>query len=300
MNVLVVGGTGMIGGHTALYLCSIGFKVTISGRHQPEVPLLAKLPFIRGDYTKDEITKEQLADFDVVIFAAGSDIRHIPDNEDGDEHFLRVNGTIVPAFARLARDAGVKQFIHLGSFYYHVASEKVKTSAYVRSRKMAADGVVTLATPEFSACSLDAPFVVGTVPGMQSSIFIAMTRYAQGTLGIPPYAPPGGAGFISAQSLSEAIAGAIENSGKVSGKALVFGDENLTFEAYFGMFFHALGLNTKVVASGEDHPLLPEATRYAGNVMASVETTPDVYDLLGRYRRDDIYRAIQEIVTQYK
>ncbi len=46
MKVLVVGGTGLIGGHAALYLAGKGHDVTLMARSAPSVPALARLPFI--------------------------------------------------------------------------------------------------------------------------------------------------------------------------------------------------------------------------------------------------------------
>ena len=49
MKALVVGGTGLLGGHAALYLKERGFDVTIAARSAPKAPLLAALPFIELD-----------------------------------------------------------------------------------------------------------------------------------------------------------------------------------------------------------------------------------------------------------
>ncbi len=47
MNVLVVGGSGLIGGDAALYLKSHGHNVTIMARNKPTAPALAALPFLQ-------------------------------------------------------------------------------------------------------------------------------------------------------------------------------------------------------------------------------------------------------------
>ncbi|KAI8665424.1 hypothetical protein LRP88_04072 [Fusarium phalaenopsidis] len=298
MKILVVGGTGMIGGHAALHLRSLGHDVAIAGRHHPPsgIPDLAQLEFVKGDFTAGDFGIDQLSKFEAVVFSAGSDIRHVPENTDADQHYLHVNGILIPDFARLAKSAGVRHFIHVGSFYYHVAPELVDSVPYVRSRKLAADGVVAQASPTFYACSLDAPFVVGTVPGMKVPMFDAYIRYAKGELPIPPSAPPGGTNFISAQSLSEAIAGALANGPSVSGKAIVVGDENLTFAAYFELFFKAVGKETQLPVLDQDHPLLPRATLFTGTKTVSYEPVKEEWEALGSYRRNDIHNAIVEIV----
>lgn len=298
MKVLVVGGAGMIGGHAALHLQSLGHDVTISGRNPPQATTpLARLPYLRGDYVNNTFTKDQLVAFDAVVFAAGADIRHIPEGADYGDFTLKANGEAVPAFAKLAKEAGVKRFVHVGSFYPHVAPELMEKDKYIRSRKLAADGVNALADKNFVTCSLDAPFVVGTVPGMSLPMFEAYTAYAEGKLGMPAFGPAGGTNFISCQSLSEAIAGALLRM--ESGKAYLVGDENLPFATYFGMFFKAAGNNVDVPSKEENHPMLPDNAIFTGRGnFVRYEPDPASVALLG-YRRNDIQRAVNEIVAQF-
>ncbi|KAE8404892.1 hypothetical protein BDV37DRAFT_246519 [Aspergillus pseudonomiae] len=296
MRVLVIGGTGTIGGHAALHLQSLGHDVSIAGRRPPpETTALVRLPYIQGDFVRDTFTTDQLTDFDAVVFAAGHDIRHTPPGENFDEHVLHVNGEAVPRFARLARDAGVKRFVYIGSFYPHIAEASIDSNAYVRSRKLATDGILGLAGEEFIACALEAPFVVGIVPGMSTPVFEAYIRYAKGELGIPFFGPRGGSNFMSTQSLSEAIAGALVHG--EPGKAYLLGDENLSFASYFQIFFDAVGNSMTLPSLDQEHPLLPDAVIYSGRGnMVSYEPDPADVERLG-YRRHDVSRAVGEIVS---
>lgn len=130
MKVLIVGGTGMIGGTTTLHLRSLGHEVTITDRKPsppPDVPALAKLAYIQGDYLKLEkrFSTRTLGAFDAIVFSAGTDGRHIPPEQQAevDKYYLYSNGEVVPAFACLARDAGVQVFVNIGSYTHHVAPE---------------------------------------------------------------------------------------------------------------------------------------------------------------------------------
>lgn len=299
MRILIIGGTGLVGGHAALRLKSEGHQVVIAGRNAPPstVPDLSGLDFIQGDFAAGGFDAATLAGFDAIVFAAGSDIRHVPAGRDPDEHFLHTNGTVVPEFARLAKSAGVQHFIHIGSFYPHIAPELVESVPYVRSRKLAADGVIALSSGTFRACSLDAPFVVGFVSGMQSPMFEAYIKYAKGELPIPPFAPMGGTNFISTQAISTAISVALANS--LGGKALVLGEENFSFKEYFEMFFRAVGNETDLPVLDQDHPLMPRATLYTGTRMVSYEDPEDVEAALGQYNQNSIYRTIQDIVQNH-
>ncbi|KAF7594631.1 hypothetical protein BBP40_008721 [Aspergillus hancockii] len=277
MQILVVGGTGMVGGHAALHLSSLGHN------------------FLKGDYVERSFTREDLTEFEAIVFAAGHDVRHSPQGTEFDQHVLHVNGEAVPRFARLARDAGVRRFIHIGSYYPHVAPELVNTSAYVRSRKLATGGIFALAEEDFLVSSLDAPFIVGAVPGMRSPMFEAYIQYALGKIDIPPFGPSGGSNFISTQSLSEAIAGAMERG--ESPKAYLLGDEDLTFASYFELFFRVVGNPAEIPSLDTEHPLLPDSAIYTsrGKVVSYEPDSGDVARL--GYRRHDVERAVKEVVA---
>ena len=299
MNVLVVGGTGLIGGDAALLLGSRGHNVTISARHPaPEGTGMATLPFLTCDYLADGLPRATLARFEALVFAAGNDIRHAPRGFDDATHWDRVNSEGVPRFFACVRDAGVRHAINVGSFYPQAAPRLVDTVPYVRSRKRADDGVRALAAEDFRVMSVNAPWIVGALPGLTVGFFDALMRYAEGRLVPgPPFAPAGGVNFMSARSLSEAIAGALERGR--SGSAYLLGDENLSFREFFGVFFRAAGRDVPPVRNDE-HPLLPDATLYFGRGN-TLHYEPDAAEtaLLG-YRRRDVARSLEEVVGQYR
>jgi dihydroflavonol-4-reductase len=300
MNVLSVGGTGLIGGHAALFLQAQGNDVTLAARKPAAAEsALSRLEFLPRDYVAGDFTKADLARFDAVVFAAGNDIRHIPPGGDIDAHWQQANVEAIPRFFALAREAGVRKAVLVGSFYPQVAPQLIQTSPYVRSRHRADEGTRALATATFGTCSVNAPFVVGSVPGLRTEMFEVYTRYAEGRLGpLPVFGPAGGSNFISTQSLSEAIWGALRHG--EPGKAYLVGDENLSFADYFRAFFRAAGRDTAVPALDQEHPLLPDIAIYTGrgNVVA-YEPDPADAALLG-YRRGDIQRTIDEVVAQYR
>ncbi len=297
MRVLVVGGTGMIGGHAALHLRKQGHDVTIAGRN-PAQPAssLASLPYVRCDYVASP-GETPLTGYDALVFAAGNDIRHLPPGTRADAHWDRANAQAVPAFFAAAKAAGVRHAVQVGSFYPQAMPNLVASNSYVASRKAACEGARALHSENFRVVSVNAPFVVGHVPGLLIPMFKAYTQYAQGQLPIPAFAPPGGVNFISTQSLSEAIEGALLRG--VNGHAYLVGDENLSFAGYFGMFFTHAG-TAPPLAQDQEHPLLPDAAIYFGRGN-SLFYQPDADEtaLLG-YRRNDIKAAIGDIVTAYR
>lgn len=299
MKILVVGGAGMIGGHAALHLQGQGNQVAIAGRNPP-VPgtPLGELQFLRCDYTAADPPRAQLAQFDALVFAAGNDIRHVPAGTDPAAHWQRANVEAVPRFFAAAREAGVRHAVHIGSFYPQAMPALVESNPYVRSRKLADDGARALATAQFRVLSVNAPFVVGNVPGLVVGMFKAYTDYALGRFApMPEFAPPGGVNFISTLSLSEAVHGALLRGD--SGKAYLVGDQNLSFQDFFGAFFRAAGRPPPPVLD-QEHPMLPDAAIYFGRGN-TLYYEPDAAEakLLG-YRRGDVLRTIGEAVAQYR
>ncbi len=300
MKVLVVGGTGALGGHAALHLAAKGHQVTITGRGagaNPATPL-ADLGYMRGDFVQGDFTVERLRGFDWVVFAAGNDPRHVPPDEDFGAWLRRANHVALPAFFATARDAGVSRAVQLGSFYAQAAPDLVAGNVYIQSRKAACEGARAEGRPGFDVISVNAPFMVGTVPGLPSAIFDPYVQWAKGLIPIPVYAPTGGTNFMSFESLSEAIAAALEHG--EPGRAYLVGDENLTFAQYFQLFFDAVGRgDVHVAAIDQELPLLPDVAipQGRGNFIAY---EPDAGEtaLLG-YRRHDITNAVRDIVSQF-
>ena len=298
MKILVVGGTGLLGGHAALHLQSQGHQVTIAARKPaPATTAMAQLPFIAMDYVAGTVTQDDLTGFDALVFAAGNDIRHVPLEADAAAHWLYANGEALPKFFALARTAGIRKAVLIGSFYPQIDIKLTESDPYVRSRHMACVGARALAAPGFEVCSLNAPFMVGSVPGLPSPIFEAYTAYAKGQMGdMPVFGPTGGTNFMSVRSLSEAIAGALENG--QSGEAYLVGDENISFADFFGLFFKAVGSSTVVPEKDQNHPLMPDEVIYAGRpTPVSYQPTADAQQRLN-YRRNDVEHAIREAVAQ--
>jgi dihydroflavonol-4-reductase len=298
MKIIVVGGAGMIGGRAALHLKAKGHEVTIAGRNASAAGTpLGDLPFERIDYVAMDFDRATLAGFDALVFAAGNDVRHQP-QDVGDDYWHEANSIGVPRFFEAAKAAGIKRAVNVGSFYPQAAPKLVANNAYVRSRKASDEGVAALAGGNFVAMSINAPFVVGAVPGLVIPMFAAYTQYAEGKFApMPEFAPPGGTNFISTQSLAEAIEGGLERG--AAGASYLVGDQNMTFQNYFGAFFEAVGRNKPPVLD-QEHPMLPDSAIFfgRGNTLY-YDVDPEVEKLLA-FRRDDVVPAIEEIVGQYR
>jgi len=294
MKVLVVGGTGLTGAHASIYLHERGHSVTLMSRNKPTIPCLSDFPFIQGNYIND-VPVESLAGFDSLVFAAGADIRLLPPEEEENDFFTRVNTVAIPQFFAKCRDAGMKRAVYIGTYYPQVVPEKIDTSAYVKSRHLADEAIRALSTESFRVCSLNAPFILGHVPGLMLPHLQALVHYCAGAMGdLPLCAPGGGVNHISSQSMSEAIFGALEKG--IPGKAYLVGDENLSWKDYLEMYCECLGKPTDLDISLDEHPIFPDIIMYAGR-NRTIEYEPENGEL--GYLRGNIKSTIKEVVAAY-
>src|SRR5690606_11249204 len=121
---------------------------------------------LAGDYVDDSLSADDLRGFDQLVFAAGADIRQLPPGEDDAAFFERVNTQAIPRFFQRAKDAGIARAVYIGTYYPQVVPARIKDNAYVRSRHLADEGLHALNCDTFNVCSLNAPFILGYVPGL--------------------------------------------------------------------------------------------------------------------------------------
>jgi len=297
MKILIVGGTGMIGGHAALYLQQQGHGVSVMARSAPTAAGVAELPFIAGDYALINAGDPRLKGFDAMVFAAGGDIRHVP--RDGsmsaEDFYDSYNTKAIPRFFQAAREAGISRTVYIGTFYPRVAPEQVKTNAYVRSRKLADERVLAMSGPGFEVISLQAPFVLGHLPGLHVPYLEYLCKYAKGEMGAPLFAQAGGTNHITVTSLSEAILGALEHG--EPGRGYLVGDENLSWKDYLEEWMRQVGKPQALQIRDEEHPIFPDLILFAGR-NATISYEPEGVEELG-YSRGRVKEAIAQIVANY-
>ncbi|MEM1110417.1 MAG: NAD-dependent epimerase/dehydratase family protein [Pseudomonadota bacterium] len=266
MKVLVVGGTGLIGGDIALQLQKLGHEVTIMSRKPSTVPMLAALPFMQGDYVNDDFSGDQLSAFDTLVFAAAADIRYMP--QDGsmteEEFYTSSNDIPVPRFFATAKAAGVERAVYISTFYPIVARDQVGKSAYVTSRYNTEKAVCALSDESFSVCSLNPGFVWGHIEGLDVPHISAYISFLKGELpDIPVFAPPGGSNHITSRSLAQATANLLERG--EGGKSYLIGDENHTWQDFIAMGLEMAGRPQEVpIGDGAQHPFFPDVIMFAG------------------------------------
>jgi nucleoside-diphosphate-sugar epimerase len=301
MKTLIVGGTGFVGGYTALYFQKRGHDVTIMSRSKPKgTSKLNDLPFVAGNYVEDDFSDSRLEGFESLVFCAGNDLGDMP--RDGSTtqaaYFERANIVALPKFFEQARRAGISRAVYMGSYYSFVAPQSIETIPYVRSRHLADEALRALSSPSFNVCSCALPWIVGYIPGFPVAHWETLARAAKGEIpGWPDFAPIGGANFMTCQSVAEAMLGGLERG--ESGKAYLIGDANLTWKEFFELWFKAAGRPVDLAVRDEDHPLIPrEVIGYVGGGNPAYDPPAEETALLG-YQRAVLIPHVEECFRYY-
>jgi nucleoside-diphosphate-sugar epimerase len=299
MKTLIVGGTGFVGGYTALCFKEQGHDVTIMSRSPPKgTSRLNDLPFLAGDYIEDDFSDGRLEGFEALVFAAGNDLANYP--TDGSvsqaQYFDKANVEGLPRFFERAKRAGIARAVYMGSYYSFVAPESIATIPYVRSRHLSDEAIRALSSPGFNVCSCALPWIVGYTPGFPVAHWEGLARYAKGEFPWPEFAPLGGANFMTCRSVAQAMIGGLERG--ESGKAYLIGDTNLSWKQFFELWFKAVG-RPRDLPVGEGHPLIPdEIIAYVGGRNPSYVPPPEETARLG-YERDVLIPHLAECVGYY-
>jgi dihydroflavonol-4-reductase len=119
INVLVIGGTGLLGYHTTLELIQRGYGVTTvalpPALTEPLLPPSVEAVWADlNDLSDDDVT-DLLRGKHAVFYAAGADERITPPAPAA-RFFYEANVVPTQRIARLAREAGVQKFILFGSY----------------------------------------------------------------------------------------------------------------------------------------------------------------------------------------
>ena len=301
MKILVVGGSGLIGGDAALFLRQQGHDVTIMARKRSTVPALAALPVLIGDYVNDDCSDGRLKGFDALVFAAAADIRKIPraGSVTPEQFYQKHNDEAVPRFFRAARDAGVKRSVYIGTFYPQVAPQRIGVCPYVTSRHNTAVAVAARSSPQFNVCVLNPPFVLGHIAGLEVSYLGALVNYVQGNIPkLPLFAPRGGTNHITSRSIAHAVQNALLRGD--SGKQYLIGDENYTWKEYLELWCAAAGKPASLDVRDDDHPMFPNIILFAGPG-ATISFEPDAADMkILDYPRQQVQAMIQQIADAYR
>lgn len=250
MKVMLIGGTGLLGYHATRRLLERGHRVNIlalpplpaDGLFPPDVNILLR--------DINQLSDEELVDLlrgnKALVFAAGVDDRVTP-KTPAYPFFHKHNVETTRRIAQLARRAGVKKFIILGSYfaYFHrqwPQLELTRHHPYIRSRVEQTRAAVEAGGNEMAVITLELPYIFGVMPG-RMPLWKPLVRYAVSPW--PLFYPRGGTTCVTVTQVGQAICGAVEVG--ESGACYPIGGENLSWVELLARITRFGGREKKVI-----------------------------------------------------
>lgn len=251
VRTIVLGGTGLLGLHTAEELARRGHAVTLVSRHPLTDPdLRARFPYPHAALdvaaASPGALRAVIAGHDTLVYAVGPDERDpYPEPAAG---YLRTQMVRPTAAAlRAARDTGVRAAAVLGSYFtaWHRAHPELRFAhrhPYVTARVLQSRAALALADDSFAVSVLEIPYVFGVLPGrpgpFKDLVFDRVRRQP-----VIAY-PSGGSAVVSAQQVGDAAVGALERRARGS---IPLADENWCWDRLLHAVADGFGLRRRVV-----------------------------------------------------
>ncbi|HNT77795.1 MAG TPA: NAD(P)H-binding protein [Anaerolineae bacterium] len=250
MRILIVGGTGFIGYHTALECLRRGHSVTALAL--PPLPADDLLPpqvdikLANLNTLSDVEVRALLHGHEAVVYAAGADDRVTP-RAPAYRFFYEENVRAAARFFRLARAAGVRRGVLLSSYFATFdrmwpEMELAKHHPYIWSRVAQAEQSLNAAAPTLDLMILELGYIFGRMPG-RIPIWKPLIDYLRSPL--PLFYPQGGTNMIAVSHVAEAIVGALERG--AGGERYPIGDENLPWVEWLSRLTALLGKPKRVI-----------------------------------------------------
>ena len=234
MNILVIGGSGLLGSQAVKAAIRRGHAATIMSRGASgrEESFISGARWIQGDVStmSNVELRKALAGQDAVVYALGLDDR-APLRKPAYET-LRADhvGTCLKVLCA-AREAGVRKAVVFGSYftYFDTLMPELKLAEhhpYIRSRREQRDAVAGESGPGFDTFVLEIPYVLGSLPGrVPPWAFLFDMLAGRGKNAF--FFARGGTAAVTARQVGEAALGAIERG--AGGSAYPLGGIDLSW-----------------------------------------------------------------------
>ncbi|MDE5671301.1 MAG: NAD(P)-dependent oxidoreductase [Eubacterium sp.] len=234
MNILMIGGTGLLGSAAAQLFIDKGHSVkTLS---LPPLPVGAPLPkemeIILKDANKlsDDEMLAIMQGCDMFVFATGVDER-VEFSAPVYDAYYKYNIAPLERLLPLAKKAGMKGAVVCGSYFAWLAKQKPEMRLcdkhpYIKSRIDQERVCETYSDKNFQVGVLELPYIFGTQPG-RKPVWVILIEQLQRFEKMPfTMYPAGGTAMLTVRQVGQAIVGAAEQSVEAAE------NHNGTFRAY--------------------------------------------------------------------
>lgn len=256
MNVIMIGGTGLLGCEAAKQLIAHGHNVKTLAL--PPLPVGAPIPeemeVIFSDVNKmsDDELKEILSGNDCFIFAAGVDER-VEFPAPVMDYYYKFNIAPLERIFPICKEVGIKKAVVLGSYFAYLTKlmpnkKYDEINPYFKSRMLQEKACEDACDENFSCKVLELPYIFGTQPGRKPvwTILIEQIKMMD-SLPFTMY-PKGGTAMLTCRQVGEVICGAAERD--VPGfEAFPISMYNMKWDEFLSYVYDArgMGANRKIV-----------------------------------------------------
>lgn len=243
MNVIVIGGTGLLGTYTAREAARRGHSVmSVSRSGAPAGPEGARQ--VKRDIasaTEPELLR-LFEGQDALVYALGLDDRS-PLPRPAYEVLHEDHAVLCIRVLRAAKAAGARKAVVFGSYFTSLERQRPELGLadahpYARTRLEQSRAVLAESVPGFDTFMLEIPYVIGSLPGRLPPWAFLFDMLAAGGRSAF-FFKKGGTAAVTAVQVGQAALGAIEHG--VGGTAYPLGGINLSWPDLAGRFLAATG-----------------------------------------------------------
>jgi len=269
MNILIIGGSGLLGSHIVNEAIKHGHNVAILSRGSIERKSIfdENIRHIKGDVYKlstDELNNI-LAGQEGVVYALGIDDRQTY-RRPAYPQFHQDHVDICLKILKIAKTVGVKKFVVLGSYFTYFENKfpELKLAndhTYIKTREEQRDAVLKETSSEFDSFVLELPYILGSQEGkVPPWTFLFSMLAARGKVTL--FFMKGGTAAVTAIQVGQAAIGAIEQG--IGGRAYPLGGINYHWMDFAKKYFE-ITKNEKMVI-----PLYPVLFKIFGIISAFI------------------------------
>ena len=249
MNVLIFGGTGLLGSAAAQIFIDRGHKVkTIALPPLPEgAPIPKEMEIEFGNFLEltDEELEKAMTGMDAFVYAAGVDER-VEFPAPVYEAYKKYNIDPVDRCLAMAKKCGVKRCVVLGSYFAWLAKERpdmqlCEKHPYIRSRVEQEEVAFKYADDDMGVAVLELPYIFGTQPGRRP-VWVILIEQLQRFEKMPfTMYPKGGTAMLTCRQVGQAIAGAAVRE-KAGFEAIPVAMYNMKWDKFLKIVYEARGM----------------------------------------------------------
>lgn len=250
MNILIIGGSGLLGTHIAREALKRGHAVTILSRGREGAGRDGRIRAIVGDVydLPGERMDEVFSGQDAVVYALGIDDRRTHPRP-AYPIFHKDHVEVCMRMLVEAKKRGASKFLVLGSYFTYFARrfpgmDLVADHIYVRTREEQRQAVLKAASPGFETYVLELPYILGSLEGrVPPWTFLFSMLAARGKFAL--FFAKGGTAAVTASQVGRAALGAIE--GGVGGTSYPLGGKNYAWTDFAKAYAAATGREKAIV-----------------------------------------------------